>query len=45
MGSIWNIDPFDHWGLEPGKVLAQRIVPELESGPSRRSRTTALPII
>jgi len=31
-GVIWNIDSFDQWGVELGKVLAQRIVPELESG-------------
>jgi glucose-6-phosphate isomerase len=31
-GAIWNIDSFDQWGVELGKVLAQRIVPELESG-------------
>jgi glucose-6-phosphate isomerase len=30
-GSIWNIDSFDQWGVELGKVLAQRIIPELES--------------
>ena len=30
-GAIWGIDPFDQWGVELGKVLAQRIVPELES--------------
>ena len=30
-GAIWNINPFDQWGVELGKVLAQRIVPELES--------------
>ena len=30
-GAIWQIDPFDQWGVELGKVLAQRIVPELES--------------
>lgn len=29
--AIWNIDAFDQWGVELGKVLAQRIVPELES--------------
>jgi glucose-6-phosphate isomerase len=29
--AVWNIDPFDQWGVELGKVLAQRIVPELES--------------
>jgi glucose-6-phosphate isomerase len=30
-GAVWNINPFDQWGVELGKVLAQRIVPELES--------------
>jgi len=30
-GAIWNIGPFDQWGVQLGKVLAQRIVPELES--------------
>jgi glucose-6-phosphate isomerase len=30
-GTIWKIDSFDQWGVELGKVLAQRIVPELES--------------
>ena len=30
-GVIWNINSFDQWGVELGKVLAQRIVPELES--------------
>ena len=30
-GVIWNIDSFDQWGVELGKVLAQRIVPELEN--------------
>jgi glucose-6-phosphate isomerase len=30
-GAIWDIDSFDQWGVELGKVLAQRIVPELES--------------
>jgi glucose-6-phosphate isomerase len=29
-GVIWNIDSFDQWGVELGKVLAQRIVSELE---------------
>jgi len=32
-GTIWNIDSFDQWGVELGKVLAQRIIPELESKP------------
>ncbi len=31
-GAIWNIDSFDQWGVELGKVLAQRIIPELETG-------------
>jgi glucose-6-phosphate isomerase len=30
-GVIWNINSFDQWGVELGKALAQRIVPELES--------------
>jgi len=30
-GIIWHIDSFDQWGVELGKVLAQRIIPELES--------------
>jgi glucose-6-phosphate isomerase len=30
-GTIWNINPFDQWGVELGKVLASRIAPELES--------------
>jgi glucose-6-phosphate isomerase len=30
-GVIWNIDSFDQWGVELGKVLAKRIVPELTS--------------
>ena len=30
-GTIWHINSFDQWGVELGKVLAQRIVPELES--------------
>jgi glucose-6-phosphate isomerase len=30
-GAIWNLDPFDQWGVELGKVLAQRIIPELET--------------
>jgi glucose-6-phosphate isomerase len=30
-GTIWNIDSFDQWGVELGKVLAQRIIPELEA--------------
>ncbi len=30
-GTIWNIDSFDQWGVELGKVLAQRIISELEN--------------
>ncbi len=30
-GAIWGIDSFDQWGVELGKVLAKRIIPELES--------------
>jgi glucose-6-phosphate isomerase len=31
-GVIWGIDSFDQWGVELGKALAERIIPELESG-------------
>ena len=30
-GAVWNIDSFDQWGVELGKVLALHIIPELES--------------
>ncbi|MDA8362816.1 MAG: glucose-6-phosphate isomerase [Gammaproteobacteria bacterium] len=30
-GAVWNIDSFDQWGVELGKVLAQRMIPELEA--------------
>ena len=30
-GTLWNINSFDQWGVELGKVLAKRIIPELES--------------
>jgi glucose-6-phosphate isomerase len=30
-GAVWNINPFDQWGVELGKALAQRIIPELEA--------------
>jgi glucose-6-phosphate isomerase len=30
-GVIWNIDSFDQWGVELGKVLAQQMIPEIES--------------
>ena len=45
-GTIWNIDSFDQWGVELGKVLAQRIIPELEGAAEPRlahdSSTNAL---
>ncbi len=45
-GVIWNIDSFDQWGVELGKVLAMRIVPELEkkaaSAPAHDSSTNRL---
>jgi glucose-6-phosphate isomerase len=44
-GAIWNINPFDQWGVELGKVLAQRIVPELSANaaaPTHDSSTNAL---
>ena len=45
-GTIWEIDSFDQWGVELGKVLAQRIIPELESAPAPKlehdSSTNAL---
>jgi glucose-6-phosphate isomerase len=31
-GTLWQIDSFDQWGVELGKVLAKRIVPELRDG-------------
>jgi glucose-6-phosphate isomerase len=30
-GAIWGIDSFDQWGVELGKALAQRIIPEIEN--------------
>jgi glucose-6-phosphate isomerase len=45
-GVIWGIDSFDQWGVELGKALAQRIVPELTGpspgGPDHDSSTNAL---
>ncbi len=31
-GAIWNIDSFDQWGVELGKALSARIIPEIEAG-------------
>jgi glucose-6-phosphate isomerase len=45
-GAIWGIDSFDQWGVELGKALAKRIIPELESAadppPHHDSSTNAL---
>ncbi|MEO8508162.1 MAG: glucose-6-phosphate isomerase [Betaproteobacteria bacterium] len=45
-GTVWQIDSFDQWGVELGKVLAQRIIPELQSpaegGLAHDSSTNAL---
>jgi glucose-6-phosphate isomerase len=45
-GAIWRIDSFDQWGVELGKALAQRIIPELESSTEQKlehdSSTNAL---
>ena len=41
-GVIWNINSFDQWGVELGKVLAQRIIPELESRTEPDSRPRQL---
>ncbi|HKP14187.1 MAG TPA: glucose-6-phosphate isomerase [Blastocatellia bacterium] len=43
-GVIWGIDSFDQWGVELGKVLAKRIIPELSSdaAPDHDSSTAAL---
>ncbi|MGA1196854.1 MAG: glucose-6-phosphate isomerase, partial [Candidatus Latescibacterota bacterium] len=35
-GAIWNINPFDQWGVELGKALAARIIPELETQTTSR---------
>jgi glucose-6-phosphate isomerase len=32
-GAVWGINSFDQWGVELGKALANRILPELEGGP------------
>jgi glucose-6-phosphate isomerase len=44
-GTIWHIDSFDQWGVELGKVLAKRIIPELKANaapPAHDSSTNAL---
>jgi glucose-6-phosphate isomerase len=43
-GAIWGIDSFDQWGVELGKVLASRIIPELQAAaepPSRHDSSTS----
>jgi glucose-6-phosphate isomerase len=43
-GTVWSINSFDQWGVELGKALAQRIIPELtsETELSHDSSTNAL---
>ena len=45
-GVVWHIDSFDQWGVELGKVLALRIVPELDAAATSKlghdSSTNAL---
>jgi len=44
-GAIWQVNPFDQWGVELGKVLAKKITPELSGGaaaPAHDSSTNAL---
>jgi glucose-6-phosphate isomerase len=36
-GSIWRVNSFDQWGVELGKVLAKRILPELSGAKSAKS--------
>ena len=38
-GAIWDINSFDQWGVELGKALAQRIIPELESAGRAAARS------
>jgi hypothetical protein len=40
-GRIWGIDSFDQWGVELGKALAQRIIPELGAKDERALAQTA----
>ena len=41
-GTIWDINSFDQWGVELGKVLAKRIIPELESEGRAQARARQL---
>ena len=42
-GAVWNIDSFDQWGVELGKVLAKRIEPALTDGATSRASTPPPP--
>ena len=42
-GAIWEINRFDQWGVELGKVLADRIIPELDADADPTSTTTRAP--
>jgi glucose-6-phosphate isomerase len=46
-GTIWRINSFDQWGVELGKALAQRIVPELDvkTSPSLRHDSSTINLI
>ena len=44
-GILWQINSFDQWGVELGKVLAQRIIPELESPAEPSPSTIVRPTI
>jgi glucose-6-phosphate isomerase len=44
-GTIWRIDSFDQWGVELGKVLANRIIPSSSRTTSPSWRTTANALI
>ena len=44
-GTIWQINSFDQWGVELGKVLAQRIIPELEGPQSPLNHDTSTNMI
>ena len=41
-GVVWNLDSFDQWGVELGKVLAQRIIPELDGGAAASAESRQL---
>jgi len=43
-GCIWNINSFDQWGVELGKALAKRIVPELTAERLPKPPTTVPPV-